>query len=939
MNQNNFCCVVSMKIYSIALLMIILIYITTINFNYIKAQESYSENLRIYQIYDKTIVTGIFSGKYVKALLPITLTHGLKYFSFSIAKFTPNTANAYWFINNNPEKESSDYLYWRGVYLNITYENSNYNPHDLIDWISNNFNIVFEKLASTSTSYVFYTGGNLELLSELLLNSTIDWGASGFLNLFRHNAINYIEYRFNNSMNTIIMTTVFHTPRSMLPQKSNMVSLLNYTKIFNETISTSALSDDSLITFNLYGISVNKSDISYITNAKWFSGPNNHWITTGIFRFPSGVTIQKMNIYVTLFNQPLIFSITTNKSHLLDNDVLSITINVTNPNPVSINNVSINLILPEAFKEAPSLDVTVGNIKPSSSLSQSVSLHYTHSEQKILRIRFMYSYADGLTLVQGYANDIIISTLESRFPLITYYIKSLTNTSFIDGSSSVTYNVTVQNIGDANATKVKIHIGAYYIDLGQLNEGKSITYRISYDPKNITFASLIPKGAEASPPIYVTFIYENNTYSLLSNSTLPSLSKTFSNYAILIGTYTPKSLMFTSQYTVEWNIVNIGAAKSVVMILDKSKFSTIGLVHGKNDDFNETSKYLITRKTISFNQSIVISLSLYATRNDTFILPPLFENITGLPLIMMEPAIFTNAIYVTKNVDKLSLNMNDNLLVTLSIQNLGSKPIFSVLINDTIPAGWGLVEGSSVIKLQKLNSSSAYTLKYIIKAIDPQSQVLPSGDVTFSINNIRLRVVSNKIVIYVRLMVNMNVVTWNDLPVQSGTLIIKDLFSNNSTALPIQDGKTTWYGYVGTFNVQVIYRNITVYNSSLKLTSNSSTLVIKTAIYPFTIKTVDILNNPINSRIYIYFNKTLFEQGNNSVTAFLPVGSYSIVIQYNEKILTIPLDVSGPSMEPVNIRFNTITIGGLQIDLSILILLVTLIFILAMIYILFKVIT
>jgi len=928
-----------MRTIPIALIILIFLYIAITNFNIVIAQEPYSEHIQIYQIYDKTIVTGIFSGKYVKILLPDNFIQGLKYFSISVARFTPNTANVYWFINNNPERESLNYLYWRGVYINITYDNPSYNPNDLVNWISDKFHMAFQNLNSTPTSYIFYSSGDLDTFYELLLNNIVDWNALGFLTLFKQHTVNYLEYRFFNKTNEIIMTTVFNTPYSMIPQKLNTISLFNYTKIFNYTLMTSPYSVSSLITFNLYGMSVNRSDISYITSTKWISGPITHWVTTGTFTFPSNTIIQKMNIYATIFNQPLIFSIIPDKSHLIDNDTLRITINVTNPSSVSVKDAMINLIIPNAFEETPNITVYIGDVNPNSTISKSILLHYTHSEQKVLRIRSMYSYEEGSTTVQGYANDILISTNLPHFPSIIYYIKSLTNTVNIDGSNAVTYEVKIDNIGDDNASNVKLHMGTYYVNIGQLERGKSLNYKINYDPRNITFASLIPKGAEASPPIYVTFTYENMTYTLLSNATFPSLSKVFSNYAILIGEYMPQSSMFTSQYTVKWSIVNVGGSKPVSLMLDKFKLSAMGLVHGQYDDFNETPKYLITTKTIGFNQSITLSLSLYATRNDTFILPPLFQNISGLPLIVIEPAIFTNAVHISKNINKLSLNINDDLTVILYVQNLGSKPIFAITVNDTLPSGWKLINGSSVINLPKLNANSTYELKYMIKAINPQSQLLPSANVTFYVNNIKLHTASKQVTIHVRLSVNINIVAWNDEPLRTAYLTIRDTFSNNATELSIQNGRVVWNGYVGIFNMQVIYRNITVYNASVNVVGNSSTLTLKTSVYPFVIRTVDILNNPVDAKISIYYNKTLFEQGNNVVSTLLPIGSYNIIVETNGEMRSIPLDVSGPSIEPIDIKFNVIGVNGVQIGVPVLMLLITLILIMVIVYVLLKMIT
>jgi hypothetical protein len=223
-----------------------------------------------------------------------------------------------------------------------------------------------------------------------------------------------------------------------------------------------------------------------------------------------------------------------------------------------------------------------------------------------------------------------------------------------------------------------------------------------------------------------------------------------------------------------------------------------------------------------------------------------------------------------------------------------------------------------------------------MKAINPQTQALPLANVTFYVNNIKLYTTSKQITTYVRLLVNINIVAWNDEPLKNTYLIIRDTLNNNATELFIQNGKITWNGYIGTFNMQVIYRNITVYNASVNITGNSSTITLKTAVYPFIIKTIDILNNPINAKISIYYNKTLFEQGDNIVSTLLPIGSYNIIVESNGKISSIPLDVSGPSIKPVNIRFDTIGINGIQISAPILMLLITLIFIIILIYVLLK---
>lgn len=921
------------------LIILMITYSITIGINAVEAQSSYerySENLHIYQIYDKTIVVGIFDGKYVKQLLPNTLTQGLKYFSISVAKYTPDTANVYWFLNDNPERDNSYYLFWRGIQINVTYQTSNYNPNDLINWISDKFQTAFQQLKSTSISHVLYSSGNLDTISELLINNTVDWNAQGFLNLFRNRTLNYIEYRFSNEENKLIIVTVIKIPQTSIPRSPGSIVILNYTRILNTVLISSPFSDNSSIMFHLYGLSVNRSDISYAQNIKWVSGPNNHWVTTGFYKVAPNTIIQKMNVYVTLFNQPLIFYLIPNKSYLSNNDVLQVTVNVTNPNTIMINNVTVNLIIPDGFKEAPSTTIYIKNIKPNSTLSQEISLHYTYSEQSILRIRSMYSYYDGITAVQGYTNDIIISTKHTNFPSIIYYIKPLTATSQIDGSNTVEYEVDIHNVGNDNATEVTIHMNTYHINLGQISKGGSFTYKIKYDPKNATFAPIIPLHSEATPPIYITFTYNNSSYTSLSNTTLPSLAKTFSNYQILVGTYIPQSILFTSSYTVKWNIVNIGGSRATPIILNKTKLTELGLVHYGQDDFYEEPEYLIASKNVAFNHSIIMSLSLTTTRTDTFILPPLFQNTSALPPIMIEPAIFTNAVYISKNVSKLSLNIGDTLDIAIKVQNLGNKPIFSVKINDTVPQGWELTEGISKINITKIDPHNTYILKYTIKAINPQSQILPPLKVQFSINNFNLMYTSNQTIVYIKLLINLNVVAWNNEPLENGFLIIKDTLSGNATKISISNGKAAWSGYVGIFNIQAIYRNITVYNSSVSITGNNSTFTIKASVFPFIIRTVDVLNNPTASEIYVYMNQTLFYKGNDIINVLLPSGSYSVLIKSNGKTLSIPLEVTGPAVKTVNIRFNIIQINGVSIDVPALMLMITLLFIIILAYLILK---
>ncbi|MGC8948557.1 MAG: hypothetical protein ACP5OK_04375 [Thermoprotei archaeon] len=926
-----------MKFIPIILVILMFIYPITMSAHTILAQEQheqYSETLHIYQIYDKTIIMGIFSGNRIKQLLPTTFVQGLQYFSISVAKYTPDTANVYWFINDNPERENAPYLYWRGIQVNVTYQTNNYDSNALINWLSDNFQTVFQGLSSTSKSRIFYSSGNLDTFSKLLIDSTIDQDTQGFLNLFRKHTISYVEYRFSNGENKLIIVTVINIPQSIIPRNIGLVSVLNYTKILNTELQSSPFSNDSLIIFHLYGLSVNKSDVNYAQNINWVSGPNNHWTTTGFYKVPPNTMIQKMNIYVTLFNQPLIFYLIPSISYLLDDETVQITVNVTNPNQTTINNVTVNLMIPKGFMETPSTTVYIGDIKPNSTISKKVLLHYVHSEENILRIRSMYSYYDGITMVQGYANDVIISTEFAHFPSIVYYVKPLTATLQIDGNSTVTYEVNIHNIGNDDAKNVMLHMGTYHINLGQINKNESRVYKIRYDPKNVTFSQIIPFRSDATPPIYVTFTYNNLSFTLLSNTTLPSLARVFSNYQIFIGIFVSKSILFTSTYAAMWNITNIGGLKTIPIILNKTWLSEIGFTHNKLDDFSETPKYLIVNRSVLFNRSIVISLSLTATRNDTFILPPLFQNISGLPPIMMEPAILTNAIYIIKNVSKSSLNIGDMLDIIISIQNLGSKPIFSIIINDTLPQGWELIEGKLKSNISRIDAHSTYVLKYSARALDPQSQILPSLDVQFSVNNFNLKYTSKQIIVHVTLLINLNIVAWNNEPLKSGFLMIKDSVNKNITKMSISDGKVTWNGYVGNFNIQIIYRNTTVYNGSISITRNNSTLTLKTSVYPFIIRTVDLFNNLINSEIYVYSNKTLFGKDNNSVNILLPSGSYNILIKSNGKIFSMPLDVVGPSNKTIDIQFNVIQIGNISIDVPILMLMITILFVIIIAFIL-----
>jgi len=133
------------------------------------------------------------------------------------------------------------------------------------------------------------------------------------------------------------------------------------------------------------------------------------------------------------------------------------------------------------------------------------------------------------------------------------------------------------------------------------------------------------------------------------------------------------------------------------------------------------------------------------------------------------------------------------------------------------------------------------------------------------------------------------------------------IYSINNTLLnniTTSNGIASWNGYIGIFNVSVIYKGVVVYQNKLNVTAYNSTIYLKSNVTLIQLTITDIFGDVIhNANVNIFGTTKEAAILSNSTYYFLnnlPFGNYTVQISINGKYYIIPIKID--SYTPLKIK-------------------------------------
>ncbi|MCZ7398350.1 MAG: hypothetical protein O8C62_01495 [Candidatus Methanoperedens sp.] len=310
-----------------------------------------------------------------------------------------------------------------------------------------------------------------------------------------------------------------------------------------------------------------------------------------------------------------------------------------------------------------------------------------------------------------------------------------TYTSYDD--NIVTATVTVKNSGSARAKNVDVNL-----DTGELKLRGGDSSRLHQYYNNMEAGT----SQSFSVILLVPELIDQKSYVLSANAT--GIDVKDLEYKAVTGSITipvsPKQNYFTVSKAVSKDriylqntvLVRITAANSGMF-----DAYNIHVTDSMNDNFE-----LKSNTSLQWDYPV---LKAGETKEMTYSIKPLETNINGFTIPAASTQFKVNnkpysasskpitvivngpKIVLTKKVDKTSVNLSENVTVTVRINNVGNIAT-KADVNDSLPEGVSLVSGPMSLDSTALDLNSPRTFNYTIRMNTEGEIVLPSAVTNFS---------------------------------------------------------------------------------------------------------------------------------------------------------------------------------------------------------------
>lgn len=885
------------------------------------------ERLDIYQIYNETIF--LLNITYYNNTDILNLGNNLNVineYTILISNLTLNDRSLRWFVSEyNPMSINSSILAEKGFLISFSYnDKSLVNLDSLSALLSDFFRSKFILLNSTPKNAIFISAGNYTSFLKVVLNK-IDYKYGGLFNITSRAFPQALIYQFNKEgLRKLIL--IHSTALATSPQISSSTTfLIDYSR-FLSNLTNSPLSSLSLINLNLFGISVLNSTPSL----NFTTGYTTHWITKSSYLLTKkidkfAVTASALNPFIIVMQRvsPAVFNSTSN-----------LTITVFNIGSFNATEVKVKIFLPDWLTS--NNDTLIFKNVSSSKQEKSITITAKeNAQQGVHEIPAPIAYYKyGSTNFTTIGNTVLVGFKVKRFASLSFYVAP-SSSALPDVLSRLSdFFVYVKNNGNSNATKIRLSID--YLDQPILNitAGKENTFPFTLDPSSY---KSIPKGADVFT--FATLKYTNGSSSYevkIPASSLFTFGSAFPfiNYLSIKPKQYQNSLDLRNYYF-HWDSYVLGSTRSSTIKVYFNILSEQGLVYAGKDSFAKKEKYATVTYSYPRGYEHVISLSLNITAYNNFIVPA-FQIVEPLnKTFLVSPIVFTSSLVIEKVTNSTILSVSQSIKVEVKAVNKGKDKLYDVHLIDSVPKGWAYISGENASFVSLLNPGESIGFSYIMQAKSPNFPSLTRANATFNFFGFSFFSSSKIITLKIQSLISFNVVKWNYLPLDTGTV---ELFSNNGTLianLTIENGKAVWKGYIDTFVVKVYFYGGVVYSESITVTAMNNTFLLRTNVIDLKLRVVDLFNLQVyNAKVRIIGNVTrdaIYENGYYFLSGLIP-GVYYLEIRTGSYELKIPIVISNSTRESIEIGLPLIIVAGFTIHVTYLIGAILLIFIISLGY-------
>ncbi|WP_321417688.1 BatD family protein [uncultured Methanomethylovorans sp.] len=290
-------------------------------------------------------------------------------------------------------------------------------------------------------------------------------------------------------------------------------------------------------------------------------------------------------------------------------------------------------------------------------------------------------------------------------------------------------NVTIKNVGDAEASNIVLSINTAGLELG--------------DGKLTQTISSLKKGESGKPLTFsleIPLLWDEEDFKIVAQTTaydINSEKHTFNGTKTI--TIEPKSeIVLTKTYKKEIYMDDTAYISLILRNTGAYGLNSV-LVNDPQTDDLELQGNVLTEKTISINAQESVTVLEYALKPikpGKFTLPKATASFTvdGKKYTFESdaPVIQINGPYIVleKKVNVSSFNPGDNVLVTVSMKNEGNRDA-NVKITETVPEGTSFVSGVMTFD-DVVNDKSTQKYSYVLKLENEADMKLPATSAKFT---------------------------------------------------------------------------------------------------------------------------------------------------------------------------------------------------------------
>jgi uncharacterized repeat protein (TIGR01451 family) len=899
-------------------------------FAYQNSEVIVKENLKIIQIYNETVFVSNLTVRDNKPIFTVINDefNNLKNFELVIFNINLTERTLKWFIGELNPIRNLPFLLEKGFLFTFKLKEENKEQH-FINKLSDKFKTKFVKIDSN----FYVTGGNFGVyLDDFLLS--LNYTYKGFYLLNEHLKPVGIIYKVDNDVQQLIL--LYFTTLATSPDiYTKRLFSINYTR-FLSNITSSEFSTNSTLEFYFYGMIVHESK----PTLSWFSSYENNWVTYSNYRLNKNEAIGKISVNSSKIDPFILVTQSANPG--VFNSTTKLYISIYNYGTVEANNITVKVKLPEGINSNNNT-LIFNKVSPNSYSKKYIEISVSLNESKIIDIPppEVY-YKVGNTVIKNIGNPLRIGYKVKNFPVLSYILfPNKVAGELTDILDSLTeFRITVNNTGDAEAKDVKLILDYLSQPIGDIKPNSSDFIIFGIEPNKLKF---VPPGSASIFNVTITYRYDNKTEKL--ENIYPyfyTFSSAFSyvNYLSLSQKKLPNVILPT-KIQLAWSSIALGAPRSAILNSTVSDLEKLGLIYTGPDSFSKRGNKIEVKYSFLRGEKHTVSLAMNFSSYSHYIVAPFYQYVEPLKIkFLVPPLVFSSAIVIKKEVNNTVIGVGSYLDVTVTLTNLSNETIYNVELYDEITTGWKYISGLNRTFAPILSPKTNLTLKYVIEASSPEFNNLPSANANYYFFGEFWNSKSNPVDLLIKLIIKFNIFDWNMNKLNNATLIIKDTKGKILGNFTIKDGLIEWEGFIGSINVDIIFKNNVVARKSYYLTPKNTSLNIKTYVFNLNLTIKDIFGlNLKDIKVYLQSsNLTMYPNIKDGYFFFegIPKGLYSLNIEISNNDYKIPIIIDERFSQNINIGLPIIKIGNIILDLQLIIGLILLTFLIFFIYIILR---